>query len=120
MNSTPVELGISLNSTWMKNNNISDVNVYFKDPVNSVRFIAPKVHSGQSEKNVVFKLTCFQFKVYDERFVENYETVFSVKTSINQKLRDVDNCDDYDKRLIMKYVIETNETIYDSESTKNV
>ena len=52
--------------------------------------------------------------------MENYETVFSVKTSINQKLRDVDNCDDYDKRLIMKYVIETNETIYDSESTKNV
>ena len=44
MDSTPVELGISLNSTWMNNNNISDVNVYFKDPVNSVRFIAPKVH----------------------------------------------------------------------------
>ena len=42
--SFPTELGIRLRSKWMEENNITDVNVYFKDPVNSVRFIAPKVH----------------------------------------------------------------------------
>lgn len=39
----PVEFGISLNFTWMFLNNITDVDVYFKDPVNNVNFVTPKV-----------------------------------------------------------------------------
>ena len=38
----PVEMGISVNKTWMLENNISDINVYFKDPINNVPFISPK------------------------------------------------------------------------------
>ena len=40
---TPVEFGISLNFTWMSLNNIKDVDVYFKDPINNVNFVTPKV-----------------------------------------------------------------------------
>ena len=52
--SSPIELGIQLNSSWMMKNNVSDVNVYFKDPVNSVRFISPKVPKlyDPSEDNI--------------------------------------------------------------------
>ena len=38
----PVEMGISVNKTWMLENNITDINVYFKDPINNVPFISPK------------------------------------------------------------------------------
>ena len=38
----PVEMGISVNKTWMLENNITDINVYFKDPINKVPFISPK------------------------------------------------------------------------------
>ena len=85
----------------MKENNVTDVNVYFKDPVNSVRFISPKVlklkHSIPF--NFLFSIFHFQFKVYDERFIPDYETVFGLKTSINQKIQEVDNCENYGTRL---------------------
>ena len=41
--SIPLELGILLNKTFMKQNNISDMDVFFKDPFNSVGFISSKV-----------------------------------------------------------------------------
>ena len=41
--SVPLELGIVLNKTFMKQNNISDLDVFFKDPSNSVGFISSKV-----------------------------------------------------------------------------
>ena len=41
--SVPLELGILLNKTSMKQNNISDLDVFFKDPFNSVGFISSKV-----------------------------------------------------------------------------
>ena len=39
----PLELGISLNKTFMTLNNISDLDIYFKDPLNSVGFLSPKI-----------------------------------------------------------------------------
>ena len=41
--SVPLELGIVLNKTSIKQNNISDLDVFFKDPFNSVGFISTKV-----------------------------------------------------------------------------
>ena len=41
--SVPLEIGILLNKTTMKQNNISDVDVLFKDPNNSVGFLSSKV-----------------------------------------------------------------------------
>ena len=41
--SIPLEIGIGLNKTFMKQNNISDLDVFFKDPFNSVGFISSKV-----------------------------------------------------------------------------
>ena len=41
--SVPLELGIVLNKTSIKQNNISDLDVFFKDPFNSDGFISSKV-----------------------------------------------------------------------------
>ena len=41
--SIPLELGIEFNKTLMKQNNIRDMDVFFKDPINSVGFISSKV-----------------------------------------------------------------------------
>ena len=41
--SVPLELGIELNKTFVKQNNISDLDVFFKDPFNSVGFFSSKV-----------------------------------------------------------------------------
>ena len=41
--SVPLELGIELNKTFVKQYNISDLDVFFKDPFNSVGFISSKV-----------------------------------------------------------------------------
>ena len=38
----PVEVGISVNKTWLAQHHVTDINVYFKDPVNNVPFISPK------------------------------------------------------------------------------
>ena len=93
----PVEMGISVNKTWMLENNISDINVYFKDPINNVPFISPKETYPDYLMYNIFVI--FQFKVYDPRFVDDYETVFMLKSSIIEKLQDVDNCRHYSKGL---------------------
>ena len=41
--SIPLEIGIGLNQTFMKQNNISDLDVFFKDPLHSLGFISSKV-----------------------------------------------------------------------------
>ena len=41
--SVPLEMGIILNKTSMKQNKIGDLDVLFKDPLNSVGFISSKV-----------------------------------------------------------------------------
>ena len=90
----PVEMGISVNKSWMLENNISDINVYFKDPINNVPFISPK---ETDPEDCSYFLYSVQFKVYDPRFVDDYETVFILKSSIIEKLEDVDNCRHYSK-----------------------
>ena len=40
----PLEFGISLNKSWMSKNNITDVNIFFKDPINSINFRISKVN----------------------------------------------------------------------------
>ena len=92
----PVEMGISVNKTWMLENNISDINVYFKDPINNVPFISPK---ETHPEDLIFNISYIfaQFKVYDPRFVDDYETVFILKSSIIEKLEEVDNCRHYSK-----------------------
>ena len=92
----PVEMGISVNKTWMLENNISDINVYFKDPINNVPFISPKETYPEV---FIFNISYIfvQFKVYDPRFVDDYETVFILKSSIIEKLEEVDNCRHYSK-----------------------
>ena len=41
--SVPLEMGIILNKTSMNQNNMSDLDIFFKDPLNSVGFISSKV-----------------------------------------------------------------------------
>ena len=41
--SVPLEMGIILNKTSMKQNKIGDLDVFFKDPLNTVGFISSKV-----------------------------------------------------------------------------
>ena len=41
--SVPLEMGIILNKTTMKENKIGDLDVFFKDPLNRVGFISSKV-----------------------------------------------------------------------------
>ena len=55
INYVPVEFGISLNFTWMSLNNITDVDVYFKDPENNVNFVTPKVFKKYVQKNFLIK-----------------------------------------------------------------
>ena len=50
---TPVEFGISLNFTWMSLNNIKDIDVYFKDPINNVNFVTPKVFKKCLQSNLM-------------------------------------------------------------------
>lgn len=38
----PVEMGISVNKTWLEEHDVEDINVYFKDPINNVPFVSPK------------------------------------------------------------------------------
>ena len=39
----PAEFGKGLNKAFMDLNNISDINVYFNDPVNDICFMSPGV-----------------------------------------------------------------------------
>ena len=41
--SVPLEFGIILNKTVLQQNNVSDLDILFKDPLNSVGFISSKV-----------------------------------------------------------------------------
>ena len=47
----PAEFGIGLNKAFMDLNNISDINVYFNDPVNDIGFMSPGV---MTIKNKIF------------------------------------------------------------------
>ena len=42
----PAEFGIGLNKAFMALKNISDINVYFNDPVNDIGFMSPGVMSS--------------------------------------------------------------------------
>ena len=39
----PAEFGIGLNKTFMDLENISNINVYFNDPINDIGFMSPGV-----------------------------------------------------------------------------
>ena len=90
----PVEMGISVNKSWLEEHGVEDINVYFKDPINNVHFVSPKENYLSIFPSVIFKYV-FQFKVYEPRFIDDYETVFLLKSSIVEKLEDVDNCRHY-------------------------
>ena len=44
----PAEFGIGLNKAFMDLKNISDINVYFNDPINDIGFMSPGVISAIS------------------------------------------------------------------------
>ena len=77
-----LELGIQFNNTFLTENNITDIGVYFKDPKNDVVFKSP--------------LT----KIPWSRFVENFETVFTLTTTVVEKMEEIDedNCAHYHKK----------------------
>ena len=39
----------------------------------------------------------FQFKIREKRFLDNFETIFQLKVSISEKLKEVDHCENYEK-----------------------
>ena len=43
----PAEFGIGLNKAFMDLKNISDINVYFNDPINDIGFMSPGVISNK-------------------------------------------------------------------------
>ena len=42
----PAEFGLGLNKAFMDLKNISDINVYFNDPINDIGFMSPGVMSA--------------------------------------------------------------------------
>ena len=71
--------GLFMNHSLLRQNNITDMNIYFYDPMNAVRFIPSK------------------FKIKEEKFIDKFETVFSLKTRVTEKHEDYENCKVYKK-----------------------
>ena len=42
----PAEFGIKLRRTFIVSNNITDINVYFNDPINDIGFMSPGVNTS--------------------------------------------------------------------------
>lgn len=42
----PAEFGIKLRRSFIVSNNITDINVYFNDPINDIGFMSPGVNTS--------------------------------------------------------------------------
>ena len=51
----PAEFGIGLNKTFMDLKNISNINVYFNDPINDIGFMSPGVMSAITSTSKVLR-----------------------------------------------------------------
>ena len=47
---TPMVFGVFINQSLLRQNKITDMNIYFYDPINAVRFIPSKVTSRRFDR----------------------------------------------------------------------
>ena len=53
---TPMVFGLYINQSLLRQNNITDMNIYFYDPINAVRFIPSKVKKLKHDCNHILMI----------------------------------------------------------------